>query len=130
MKSDITPEALAHGFSAVLRKWLSADQMERVVSLNAREKEPAICHSHDFIDSNMAMLKAYTDLGGVLDLQDEAQRALWSEAWSIAKLLRFNVPLPVPGPIEPVPQLCPAVCRHGLNLDCATCWQPYAGGAS
>jgi hypothetical protein len=91
--ATITPETLAADFSAVLRRWLTADEMAQVLALNKQEAGTNVCHSHDFCDANMAMLKAFEDLGGDLDLEDQDQVKLWNAAWDIAKASGFGAPL-------------------------------------
>ncbi len=65
-------EAMAAEFSAVLKTWLSPEEMQEVVCRNEGEHDPTICHSHDFCDANMAtheVLMSHgmvvTDEGGV-----------------------------------------------------------------
>lgn len=89
-----TPEQLAREFAALL-----ADQclnyntgehkLDEAVRRNDAETDPSICHTHDFCDSNQTMLDAMERFGMELDLQDESQVNLITEAWSIAKSNRF-----------------------------------------
>ncbi len=83
---------LAAAFSVGLEEELTADQFDEVLSRNASESDPNICHSHDFCDANEVMAEAFSALdGGELNPTDEKQAALVNEAWSIAKRSGFNV---------------------------------------
>jgi hypothetical protein len=63
---------LAQAFSRELRAELTADEIAQVIALNATETSPDVCHSHDFCDANMTMLRA---LGGLLGLRPERVQA-------------------------------------------------------
>ena len=50
----------------------------------------AICHSHDFLDANMAMDEVFTEaLGRSVDADVAADAELWNAAWTLAKGARF-----------------------------------------
>lgn len=90
--TTVTAELLAAKFSAILRDWLTAEQMEQVIQRNAAETHPGICHSHDFCDANMAMLEAAELFGLDCDscIHDEAANRLWNAAWNLAKAKAFT----------------------------------------
>jgi hypothetical protein len=98
---QITSEQLAVEFAKVLRSWLPADEMAKVIILNQNETDKGVCHSHDFCDANTAMLEA---VGNLTDLStddtDELSPAcVWllgdgldtvNSAWDIAKASGFS----------------------------------------
>ena len=83
------PNTLAAEFCAVLRSWLTPEQMEEVVRRNRVETHVGICHSHDFCDANEALLQAARNLGILPQIEDIDERCLvediWDEAWNRAK---------------------------------------------
>lgn len=81
----LSPETLAREFSNILAKWLTHGQAEQVLKLNKAETNPSICHTHDFVDPNQAMIDALANLGLEFDCQNEEQGALIDAAWAIAK---------------------------------------------
>lgn len=85
---SVAPETLAREFSAILKTWLTPDEQKQVIERNAgyvgTEYENC-CATGDFCDSNMAMDEALQKHGIECDPQDDAQAALWNEAWAIAK---------------------------------------------
>jgi len=83
---------LANAFSAIIREWF-ADAPATLREINRRNKncDENHCATHDFSDSNMAMLDAWIDIFGCdIDLKDEAQLALWGRAWRLAKAAQFQ----------------------------------------
>ena len=50
-----TVDSLAIEFCDELRATLTPEKMQDVVSLNAMEADPNVCHSHDFCDANMVL---------------------------------------------------------------------------
>lgn len=89
----ITTEELAREFCAVLGQWLKPFVIEEIARRNAGEKEKSICHSHDFCDSNQAMIDAYQNLTGTVpDVTSEAFDAIAVPAWDMAKQWGFKVP--------------------------------------
>lgn len=76
---------LADHFTGVLRNWLTPEQWVEVVSRNADEESPNVCHSHDFCDANMAMAEAWENAFGFdPDVADEEVATRWGEAWNLA----------------------------------------------
>lgn len=90
-----SPHALARAFASELRDEIQ-DAIFTVVALNDDEAEPNICHSHDFCDANQVMIDAWAKVAGVecsCDSNNEAETALWNEAWDIAKKAKFSRPV-------------------------------------
>jgi hypothetical protein len=88
-----TPFDLAKEFSRVIRDTLSLAQLAECVRRNAANPDPAICHSHDFCDANMAMAEAWENLSSIpcgADCPDEVN-AVWNHAWDIAKDADFTL---------------------------------------
>ena len=102
-------ESVAAMFSAVLREWLTDEEMDEVVLHNANElKDSDCCASHDFCDANMAMdeafkqcglrtnidfpgWEAYADGGHPADESEIiAAGKLWNDAWTLAKANNFR----------------------------------------
>lgn len=84
---------LAREFSTHLRFELSDEQLKETVRRNAEDESKYgadICHSHDFCDANMVMLQAWQEFfGQEPDLNDDADIAIWGDAWAIAKASDF-----------------------------------------
>ena len=82
-------KTLAADFKAVLKEWLRPFYLRVIDIRNKAETNPGICHSHDFCDSNQAMINALQKHGIEFNGQDEAQHELINEAWRIAKAEGF-----------------------------------------
>lgn len=77
---------IADQFRAVLRSWLSEAECLEVDARNRKEKNENICHTHDFCDSNEAMLQALeTITGREMNIGNDDDNALFNDAWSLAK---------------------------------------------
>lgn len=86
------PQCLARLFSLVVRRSLSAAEIEMVVELNSVENDALICHTHDVCDANMLMLEAFVDAGLLADHRDAPAdyfHPLWCAAWDLAKTNSF-----------------------------------------
>lgn len=88
-----TAEQVARTFSAILREWLSADEIAEAIARNKAEgPSSSVCHSHDHCDANVAMeaaLEAH-DIQIWMDGQmDDPAVVLWNAAWKIAKASDF-----------------------------------------
>src|SRR5262245_38582271 len=83
---NVTQEELAKTFLTVLRAWLKHDEFAEACVRNAQQEHPDICHTHDFCDANEAMAEAMERHGIVVDVDDDAQHALWNAAWNVAKV--------------------------------------------
>lgn len=89
---------LANQFSLVLRDWMTEDQMAEVLLRNVNETNPSICHTHDFVDANQAMLDAAEMIGIATDdvgIDTPATDGvlgthLWNAAWNLAKSNGFR----------------------------------------
>lgn len=90
---NVTVEILAKEFSEALKSQLSEDEMREIVQRNRAETHPRICHTHDFCDTNMVLLKVFKRHG--MDVADEGGTErwgrLWDDAWNKAKSAEFWV---------------------------------------
>ena len=91
---------LAEVFSAILNDWLSPEEIAEINVRNDREESDSFCHTHDYCDSNMAMLEAFGKVTGrsycfynsqepgsfQQNVQDDL---LWLEAWNMARKQKF-----------------------------------------
>lgn len=92
---EITPVVsiakIAMLFSYELRRALDECELKIVVFENEREKNPAICHSHDFCDANMLMHSAFVAVvGHEPDLMNDDLN-IWNAAWDLAKKNKFII---------------------------------------
>ena len=91
---SVTPNAVADRFSAVLREWLTEDEMREVLERNLTPEYTGACATHDFCDANMAMGEALQSLGvdpfegGEIG---DAVTDLWNAAWDIARARGFRI---------------------------------------
>lgn len=91
-KPEDSVTQLAKAFSAILKTWLTAEQMQQVVGKNWRYQEESLsfCASHEFCDANQAMLDAMEDLGyGDWPLSLMVTGDLIDRAWDLAKANDF-----------------------------------------
>lgn len=95
-----TVDRLADRFAKALREWLTPRQFAEMVRLNS--SDPAFaggcCASHNYCDANMAMMEAWQAVLGVdsVNADDEAQAALWNDAWNKARERHIGAPGKVP----------------------------------
>lgn len=90
-----TTHDLARTFGAVVREWLTPEEFAEVLVRNRAQASALVCHSHDFMDANDAMMEAFERLGvpyDDVDADDERIAALWNAAWDLAKANEFEVP--------------------------------------
>lgn len=90
---NISPETLARKFCEEINDRLDVLTLSGVVARNRAEKNPHICHTHDFCDANQLMIDALMALGmpeDAFDPQSEEQTHLINEAWTLAKLVEFR----------------------------------------
>lgn len=81
---------LATRFIQVLSEQLEPENLVAIDWLNSMEEDPNICHSHDFIDSNMTMVAAFhEECGRELDPANSDDAALWTDAWELAIKIGF-----------------------------------------
>ena len=93
VKPPPTIDSLAMEFCEELRATLAPEQMENVVSLNAAEANPNVCHSHDFCDANIVLNDVFLRHG--MDAADEGGMDrwgdLWNQTWNLAKSRGFRM---------------------------------------
>jgi hypothetical protein len=82
---------LADEFCAQLLADMGRANLNKAVRLNRAEKDPRICHSHDFCDANEAMIAAFRAVvGHEPDCGNDADNALFDAAWERAKAYDFT----------------------------------------
>jgi hypothetical protein len=95
MKTRPTPKRihkLATEFCRRLRAELTPSEMTAVLIRNRKEKRLDVCHSHDFIDSNMVMWEAWRALFRQhLKPDNDDHCHLVNEAWALAKTCGFSL---------------------------------------
>lgn len=80
---------LANEFSRQIRRRLTAKQMMQVLERNITA-DAECCHTHDFIDANVVMCSAWRKvMKRKMNLQSDADCALWGAAWMLAKKHNF-----------------------------------------
>ena len=95
-------EALANAFSRHLAGVLDAADLTEAVARN-KSAEQGVCHSHDFVDTNMVMDAAVRELcPGLMGYDSEVgmpelTSRLWNDAWSLASSREFEVVEQAPG---------------------------------
>ena len=86
-----SPAALALEFSRVLTEWLGEAKIAQIVLANQTPEYRGCCASHDFCDSNQAMIDAWTNLSIVVIRANSSEHAeVINRAWDIAKRHRFD----------------------------------------
>ena len=89
--ADLDPSDLADRFANVLRKWLSQREFAEMKHRNETDpvfsEEGGACASQSYCDANMAMDAAVREIiaDADIDADDEAQTAVWNEAWTLAR---------------------------------------------
>lgn len=90
MDSKQAVSALAAAFRSVMAANLSADVLREIDSKNAVQENKAVCHSHDFIDSNQVMLDAFEKtFSREFDFTD-SDHLLFQSAWDVVKAEGFS----------------------------------------
>lgn len=80
-----TAVRLSERFAELLHEDLTPAQFAAMVTRNRVETSKGVCHSHDFCDANVTMADAWRQvIGDDFDADDEAQTAVWNEAWELA----------------------------------------------
>lgn len=86
-------EQLAREFSALILDWIGKDKLQEVVRLNSQETNKDVCHSHDFCDTNQAIIEVCEkyDIELFPDDQDAQERVgeMVDSIWDIAKENNF-----------------------------------------
>ena len=86
-----TQKKLAASFIRKMRSSLSVANLKKVDASNAKQTNPNVCHSHDFIDANEVMLEAWEALTTTnCSPQNKAHVAKWNAAWDMAKKQGFS----------------------------------------
>lgn len=101
MNAKPTAETVSREFRRILQVLLTAEDLNKIDSLNGLENDPNICHSHDFVDANVYMLEAFSNVGfgdeetvcNELTNGDDELNRIWNHAWSIAKFVGFSMPV-------------------------------------
>ncbi len=97
---------IADGFRSVLRSWLTESQLVEIDRRNREEKNDDICHTHDFCDSNMAMLEAVErSIGRDMNIGEDEDNALFNDAWTLAKADGFSGSAPTEDDLEQLQQI-------------------------
>lgn len=87
----MTVRDLAERFAEYLRRDLNDYEWNAMRRRNAAETNPAVCHSHDFTDSNMQMLEAFESVyGRAVDFEADSDMAAIADAWNVAKADRLT----------------------------------------
>lgn len=86
---------LAGQFCYEIRRSLTPDQLKTVILRNRLPEYKGACATHDFIDANMSMLRAYVDLTGMdaddVDTSDARVLKIMSDAWDQARESAFSL---------------------------------------
>ena len=81
----MTPALLAHNFANLIRRLTTQEEFDTIRKRN-KTIPPGCCATHDFMDANMVMADAFSALAGrEMDLESDADTAMWNAAWEIAK---------------------------------------------
>jgi len=82
-------EQVANEFCRILNSWLSSVEIAEINRLNATKEYSDCCASHNFCDSNMAMIEALEKFGRRGEYSPLSQ-----DAWTMAKERGFAVLTP------------------------------------
>lgn len=93
--TTLRPLPLALAFAARLRAAMTAECVATIVARNTTPEYASACASHDFLDANMLMSEAISDVSGrdpfsPIDLEDESVLSTWNKAWDWARAGQFN----------------------------------------
>lgn len=78
---------LANRFSALIREWLTADELAAVNKTNVAE--PGYCATHECCDPNEAMMLAFVEVFG-RDMDPMADERIYGAAWKAASDAGFQ----------------------------------------
>ena len=82
---------LAIEFSGVLKEWLTTDELKAINEENKKRNDNT-CATHDYCDSNQAMIDAYfLVFGKEPDINADFNFDITNAAWDIAKQNNFYV---------------------------------------
>jgi hypothetical protein len=92
--ADANAARVAVAFARKLRRDIGPRNFAEMCKRNAAQRDPNVCHSHDYCDANMTMAEAFADIigrpfyvcadDGVSEEEAAADAALWSDAWNMA----------------------------------------------
>lgn len=91
-------QKIADAFCKIICKWLTPEQLAEVNRLNATLDYAGCCATHDYYDSNVAMIEAFKEVIGRECLMPcgehpekelQADCDLMNKAWDIAKAQKF-----------------------------------------
>jgi hypothetical protein len=84
---------IAVQFSKRLLAYCGRENLNKAWVLNATDPDKEVCHSHDFCDANVFMMRAYRAVTGKKpNTTSDDVIAIWNAAWDIAKQNRFYLP--------------------------------------
>jgi hypothetical protein len=88
-----TLENIAFDFSMILFEWLGKNNFQEMVEKSIAETDTSICHSHDYCDANVAMIKAMETNGFpfIVDHVNEEYYSMSNRAWDVAKSNHFFI---------------------------------------
>lgn len=89
----LTPaKQLSTKFSAIIREWLTAEEIAEVNEKNEKAAWAGCCATHDYCDTNQAMLDAHKTVFNTpdIDLGDNATIDMMNKAWDISKKAKFQ----------------------------------------
>ncbi len=113
---------LAQEFSHELQGELSAD-IFKVIDRNSHEPHSTSCHSHDFLDANEVMAKAFKSVTGEeINLQSDFDKWIWGLAWGHAKVNAFFIPKEELPPVGPR-LVTDALQKQGYKFDPEDGWR-------
>jgi hypothetical protein len=77
---------LSEKFNEIVNKEFSVEQLAEINAKNKTAEYISCCATHDYCDANMLMDEAFTSvIGREIDLQNENDCQLWSNAWDLSK---------------------------------------------
>ena len=89
--TDQIIKELARSFSQLLKQYLTEDQILEIIKRNDLPQYFGCCATHDFLDSNMVMDEAFTEvMGREINIQSDLDLNIWNQAWNEAKKEKFN----------------------------------------
>jgi hypothetical protein len=86
------PEKLARAFAAIIREWLTPEELQAVIESNARPENAEFCATHEYCDPNVAMSAAFYEVAGHplrFGVLPGGDMALVNAAWDLAKQNHF-----------------------------------------
>lgn len=93
MFTELLPlvESLSKEFSSLLRKELTPEELATVRERNKTEEYSQACATHDFLDANMVMDEAFTNVFKKdFDINSDESLSLWNAAWELSRKLNFE----------------------------------------